>query len=288
MSAGQGRSGRQGCSGSLGDTRYHWSPVCAILTCAVAGAFGASGLLAAPVLGAGLAGAGVGAAQWIGKHTNDMHVLPTKAAVTTATSKVSHFAKQVESAGSSVLHHVLNVLGFHGKLPPKPASMTQAHYKKMLNQAAYLESHPNAQITAHRAAGHPTPTQGRVATVWQGVKRAKGTAQKGKAAARTQEVRAMVDTCGDGLIGTRDRALLLVGFAGAFRRSELVGLDVDDLDFGRDGLTITIGAPRPTRTAQGSASAFASADLPCAVPAGVGRGGGHRKWSGVPLSGPAR
>jgi site-specific recombinase XerC len=30
----------------------------------------------------------------------------------------------------------------------------------------------------------------------------------------------------DTLIGVRDRALILVGFAGAFRRSELVGLDV--------------------------------------------------------------
>jgi site-specific recombinase XerD len=31
----------------------------------------------------------------------------------------------------------------------------------------------------------------------------------------------------------RDRALLLLGFAGAFRRSELVGLDVADLEFAR-------------------------------------------------------
>jgi site-specific recombinase XerD len=33
----------------------------------------------------------------------------------------------------------------------------------------------------------------------------------------------------DGLKGLRDRALLLLGFAGAFRRSELVALDVADL-----------------------------------------------------------
>ena len=37
------------------------------------------------------------------------------------------------------------------------------------------------------------------------------------------------------LLGVRDRALLLVGFAGAFRRSELVALDGDDIEFGANG-----------------------------------------------------
>ena len=42
------------------------------------------------------------------------------------------------------------------------------------------------------------------------------------------------------LIGARDRALILLGFAGAFRRSELVGLDIEDCAFGKDGLTVTL------------------------------------------------
>jgi integrase len=37
-----------------------------------------------------------------------------------------------------------------------------------------------------------------------------------------------------------ERSLAHTGFAGAFRRSEVVGLDVADLDFGRDGLTVTL------------------------------------------------
>ena len=41
-------------------------------------------------------------------------------------------------------------------------------------------------------------------------------------------------------MGLRDRALLLLGFAGAFRRSELVSLDVDDLEFSRAGLIVTL------------------------------------------------
>jgi len=42
------------------------------------------------------------------------------------------------------------------------------------------------------------------------------------------------------LAGARDRALLLVGFAAALRRSELVGIDVEHLAFRPEGLTLTI------------------------------------------------
>jgi integrase len=42
------------------------------------------------------------------------------------------------------------------------------------------------------------------------------------------------------LIGARDRALILLGFSGAFRRSELVGLVVEDCSFNGDGLTVTL------------------------------------------------
>jgi integrase len=50
----------------------------------------------------------------------------------------------------------------------------------------------------------------------------------------------MVSATDAALIGTRDRALILLGFAGAFRRSELVALEIEDCHFGTDGLTVTI------------------------------------------------
>jgi site-specific recombinase XerD len=39
-------------------------------------------------------------------------------------------------------------------------------------------------------------------------------------------------------VGLRDRALLLIGFAGAFRRSELVSLNIEDLEESELGLTV--------------------------------------------------
>lgn len=55
-----------------------------------------------------------------------------------------------------------------------------------------------------------------------------------------EDVRAMVNTLGDSLTDIRDRALILIGFAGAFRRSELVSIEMDDIEFNCDGLTITL------------------------------------------------
>ena len=50
----------------------------------------------------------------------------------------------------------------------------------------------------------------------------------------------MVAAADVGLIGARDRALILLGFSGAFRRSELVSLDIADCVFSRDGLTVML------------------------------------------------
>ena len=55
-----------------------------------------------------------------------------------------------------------------------------------------------------------------------------------------RRIRAMLDACPDTLRGKRDRALLALGFAGVFRRSELVAVGVADL----------IEGPDPERTKQ--------------------------------------
>ena len=68
----------------------------------------------------------------------------------------------------------------------------------------------------------------------------KGTMPNKKTAIMIEDIQAMVHTLGGGLIDIRDRALLLIGFAGAFRRLELVAIMMDDIEFNPDGLTITM------------------------------------------------
>ncbi len=74
----------------------------------------------------------------------------------------------------------------------------------------------------------------------RGIRRTHGVAPSQKAPAVLADLRAMLTVLPNNLIGTRDRALLLLGFAGAFRRSELVSLDVADLAFGERGMTVTL------------------------------------------------
>lgn len=85
----------------------------------------------------------------------------------------------------------------------------------------------------------------------KGIRRMLGTAPAQKAPTLTDVIRAMVDATDAGLIGARDRALILLGFAGAFRRSELVGLDVEDCAFGGDGLTVTLRRSKIDQVAEG-------------------------------------
>jgi Phage integrase family len=69
------------------------------------------------------------------------------------------------------------------------------------------------------------------------------------------------------LLGLRDRALLLAGWAGAFRRSSLVSLDVDDLAFGADGVALTIRRDKTDQEGHGRVVAvpFGSAAEVCPV-----------------------
>jgi len=93
----------------------------------------------------------------------------------------------------------------------------------------------------HRAAGHDSPTDhGIVRATFAGIRRERGVAPRPKTALLVDELRTAVATCGERRIDIRDRALILVVFAGALRRSEIVGLDVDDVRFEREGLVLRL------------------------------------------------
>jgi site-specific recombinase XerD len=93
----------------------------------------------------------------------------------------------------------------------------------------------------HRQAGHDAPTNAAgVKATMRGIRRTIGTAKAKKTAATADIVMRMLAQCDDSLIGRRDRALIAVGMAGAFRRSELVALTTDDVEHTKEGLLITI------------------------------------------------
>lgn len=93
----------------------------------------------------------------------------------------------------------------------------------------------------HRMASLEPPTNSEaIKAVLAGIRRSIGTAVTRKAPATAETIRAIVNDMPSDLRGLRDRALLLLGFAGALRRSELVALDVADLEETAEGLHVQI------------------------------------------------
>ncbi len=97
----------------------------------------------------------------------------------------------------------------------------------------------SAIAAAHHEAGLQSPhSHPKVAAVMAGIRRRLGVAQSCKAAILTDDLRAIVAPLGDDPLALRDRALLLIGFASAMRRSEIVSLNVGDVRFVESGLEV--------------------------------------------------
>lgn len=96
--------------------------------------------------------------------------------------------------------------------------------------------------TYHKDAGLADPTRdSNVENVMKGIRKKLGTAQRKSAPLLADPLKAMLATLDLATLqGLRDRALLLVGFAAALRRSELVAIQREDLSFSSGGLTLTI------------------------------------------------
>jgi site-specific recombinase XerD len=120
---------------------------------------------------------------------------------------------------------------------------------------------------AHKLAGHddpPTSSEAVKATV-NGIRRTVGAAPVRKAPATADKVVAMAALADADLKGLRDRAILLLGFAGAFRRSELVALDVGDLEFCESGMRVHIRRSKTDQEGAGHTIAIMSGSIACPV-----------------------
>lgn len=120
-------------------------------------------------------------------------------------------------------------------------------------RASTIQRRLSAVSQAHQLAGHePSPTKEWVVrAAMSGIRRTLGTAPRQKTALVTADLRRLLAaTPADTPAGLRDRALLLMGFAGGFRRSELVALDVEDVVEAEDGLRVTIRRSKSARKAR--------------------------------------
>ena len=161
----------------------------------------------------------------------------------TLTPEVTNFLRASLSDNSrrayrSDLNHFL---AWGGTIPATPEMVA-------VYLADHAEQHTTATLSrrlvsigkAHSAQTLPSPTTTElVRATLRGIRHIHGSAQRQVAPAVKEDVLAMVAGL-SGIKGLRDKALLLIGFAGAFRRSELVSLTVADIGQAKQGLVIQL------------------------------------------------
>ena len=142
------------------------------------------------------------------------------------------------------------------------SSLPAAPETVALYLVALAETHRPATLTrrltsiakAHATAGHPNPATTQhavVAETLQGIRRTLGTAQPGKTPLLTADLIQVLAHLPSGLAGIRDRALLLTGYTGGLRRSELAAFTVDDLAWVSEGAVLTLRRSKSDQAGQG-------------------------------------
>lgn len=105
----------------------------------------------------------------------------------------------------------------------------------------------------HKLAHCPLPTKTEeFKDFFAGVKNKLKTKQNKKKALITGDIQRIIDKMPlDKVIGVRDRALFLIGFAGGLRRSELVALDVGDVEWKEEGVILNINTSKTDQEGEG-------------------------------------
>src|SRR6185295_19152617 len=126
-------------------------------------------------------------------------------------------------------------------MPAEP--LTVARYLAQLadagRKAATIQRRVASIRAAHLAARHEPPTNAEgVKATMRGIRRTLGTRRVKKAPATADVITRLQAVFPGTLAGIRDRAVVLLGFAAALRRSELVALDFPDVEWRRKGIVL--------------------------------------------------
>jgi site-specific recombinase XerD len=150
----------------------------------------------------------------------------------------------------------------HGLAPLPAAVATLAgfvtHLAETGKKVSTIQRHCAAVAKAHALQGLDSPTDDKKFKVlMEGIARLKGVRQKQAPAFALDAFKRTVKSIdGTTLAGQRDRVILLLGFTGAFRRSELAALNVEDLAFSEEGLIINLAKSKTNQLGAAEEKAF--------------------------------
>ena len=108
----------------------------------------------------------------------------------------------------------------------------------------------------HKIKGHYLDTKHPIIVEnLMGIKRVKGSIQKGKKPILINHLKSIINVIDDQKVEEikkiRDKTILLVGFGGGFRRTELISIDHEDLEFVPEGVKITIKRSKTDQFGEG-------------------------------------
>jgi len=139
-------------------------------------------------------------------------------------------------------------------MPAEPMTVRLyiGHLAELGRKASTIDRRLATISQAHKQLDHSSPCSSKVVRdVLAGIKRTNGIMQDVVAPALTEDLRAMVAPLGEDLRGSRDRALLLIGFAGAFRREELASIELRDVERHPLGISVLLRRSKTDQEGQG-------------------------------------
>jgi len=124
----------------------------------------------------------------------------------------------------------------------------------------------------HKLKGHYLDTKHPIIIEnLMGIKRVKGSIQKGKKPILINHLKSIINVIDqqkiDEIKKSRDKTIVLVGFGGGFRRTELISIDHEDLEFVPEGVKITIKRSKTDQFGEGMVKGlpYFSNELYCPV-----------------------
>ncbi len=138
---------------------------------------------------------------------------------------------------------------------PKIVSLYLTHLSKV-SKISTLRRRLVSISMIHKLKGHYLDTKHPIIIEnLMGIKRAKGSIQKGKKPILINHLKSIINVIDqqeiDEIKKMRDKTILLVGFGGGFRRTELISIDHEDLEFVPEGVKITIKRSKTDQFGEG-------------------------------------
>ncbi|MFM2415438.1 MAG: hypothetical protein RL385_161 [Pseudomonadota bacterium] len=159
----------------------------------------------------------------------------------------------------------------HGEaaMPASPRTLERylAHLAARGLKASTIRRARIAIGLAHGHEGLPRPDQhARIRALERGIGRVHGTHEEGAEPLLAEDIAKLSQALGKTTRGERDRALILVGFAGALRASELVGLDITNVKFTAEGLDLFLARSKEDQLAEGARVRIVRGEHPATCP----------------------